>query len=355
MDELLDIYSDYLISQNQLATATGLSDLLNGEISHDKITRFLNQQKFDSKNLWQYVKPFVRQYESTDEGFFIVDDTIAEKTYTDENDIICWHYSSAKGRHVKGINLLSCLIRYGDISLPIGYEIIRKDLKFCDLKTKKVKRQSSQTKNQLFIKMLEQAVHNQIKFKYILGDNWFGSNANMTYIQDVLNKYFILGIKSNRLVALSELEKKRGQYQRIESLDLKPGQTLNIWLKELNIPLTITKKVFMNENQSTGVLYLVTNDFTLDADRIYQFYQKRWKVEEYHKSIKQNASLSRSPTKVVASQSNHVFASLIAYCKLELMKLKNTINHFTLKYKLILRANQIAFQELRKIGASIVI
>ena len=39
---LLDIYSDYLIAQNHRASATGFSDLLHGEISHDKITRFLN-------------------------------------------------------------------------------------------------------------------------------------------------------------------------------------------------------------------------------------------------------------------------------------------------------------------------
>ena len=37
-NKLLDIYSDYLICQNKYATATGLSDLLSGDISHDKIT-----------------------------------------------------------------------------------------------------------------------------------------------------------------------------------------------------------------------------------------------------------------------------------------------------------------------------
>lgn len=37
MDKILDIYSDYLIAQNQYATAVGLSDLLEGRISHDKI------------------------------------------------------------------------------------------------------------------------------------------------------------------------------------------------------------------------------------------------------------------------------------------------------------------------------
>ena len=33
--ELLDLYTDYLIIQNGHATATGLSALLGGDISHD--------------------------------------------------------------------------------------------------------------------------------------------------------------------------------------------------------------------------------------------------------------------------------------------------------------------------------
>jgi hypothetical protein len=37
----------------------------------------------------------------------IVDASIAEKPYTDENDIICWHYDHAQDRQVKGINFLS--------------------------------------------------------------------------------------------------------------------------------------------------------------------------------------------------------------------------------------------------------
>jgi hypothetical protein len=31
------------------------------------------------------------------------------------------------------------LARYGEIALPIGYEVINKDLHFCDVKTKKDK------------------------------------------------------------------------------------------------------------------------------------------------------------------------------------------------------------------------
>ncbi len=86
---------------------------------------------------------------------------------------------------------------------------------------------------------------------------------------------------------------------------------------------------------------------TSSAERLYEVYQKRWRIEEFHKSIKQNASLAKSPTRTVRTQSNHVFASIIAYCKLEMLKVKTKLNHFALKYKLILRANQIALKELQ--------
>jgi len=39
------------------------------------------------------------------------------------------------------------------------------------------------------------------------------------------------------------------------------------------------------------VRYLVTSDLTLNAEQIMTIYQKRWKVEEYHRSLKQNVSL----------------------------------------------------------------
>ncbi|KIC71281.1 hypothetical protein DB44_EB00060 [Candidatus Protochlamydia amoebophila] len=50
--------------------------------------------------------------------------------------------------------------------------------------------------------------------------------------------------------------------------------------------------------------------------------KKKWQIERYHKSIKQNASLEKSSTKVIRSQKNPIFASIIAYCKLKCFDLK---------------------------------
>lgn len=347
--ELLDIYTDYLISQNHFATATGLSKLLDGDISHDQVTRFLNKENFSSKQLWQYVKPEVRKNEQKKGGCLIIDDTIEEKPHTDENDTVCWYYSHSKGRCLKGVNILSGMIRYGDFSLPIAFEVIRKDLHFCDLKDKKEKRRSTISKNEHFRNMVQQAVNNQVEFEYVLADNWFGSKKNMEFIHYDLEKTFIFGMKANRSIALSQKERKNGQYQSLSSLNLKDEETKIVWFKDLSFPVKVLKRIFKNENGTSGTLYLVTNDLYLDADQIYDIYQKRWRIEEYHKSVKQNASLAKSPTKVPRSQRNHIFASIIAYCKLELLRIQTSLNHFALKYKLIVKANQMAYQELQNL------
>ncbi len=59
---LLEIYSDYLIYKNKYATATGLSDLLSGDISHDRIAKYLNSVDLGSKELWEYNKPKIRKH-----------------------------------------------------------------------------------------------------------------------------------------------------------------------------------------------------------------------------------------------------------------------------------------------------
>jgi len=59
--QLLDLYSDYLISSFGPTTATGLSAVLDGVVSHDQITRFLAGAKRTSAELWRVVKPHVRQ------------------------------------------------------------------------------------------------------------------------------------------------------------------------------------------------------------------------------------------------------------------------------------------------------
>jgi DDE superfamily endonuclease len=345
---MLDLYTDYLISSFGPTTATGLSRLVDGQVSHDQVTRFLASPPKTSADLWRIVKPMLRQVENSD-GLLILDDSIEEKPYTDENDLICWHWDHAFQRHVKGINFLTAFYATETVSLPVAFDLVSKTDTYVDAKTGKQKRRSQITKNARYRMLLQLCVHNQIKFRYVLNDSWYSAADNMNFIHLDLKKDFVMPLKANRKVALSEAEQQAGRYVTVSTLSLPEGETLKVWLEEVSFPLLLAKQVFINEDGSEGTLYLVTSDLTLTYDRITSLYQQRFRVEEYHKSLKQNASLEKSPTRTERTQQNHFFASLCAYVKLEGLKIKTGINHFALKSKIYLSALQTAYAELVKL------
>jgi hypothetical protein len=344
-DQLLDLYTDYLISSFGLVTATGLSTLLGGSVSHDQITRFLASKPHSTADLWRIVKPFVRQLQSAD-GVLIIDDSIAEKPSSDENDIVCWHYDHAHDCVVKGINFLSCLYHVPDISLPVGFAVIAKTETYIDQKDGKQKRRSPITKNELYQTLLRHAVQNQIPFRYVLNDVWYSSADNMKFVKHSLKKDFIMPLKANRKVAVGLEAKLHGQFVRVDSLTLEPHTRLEVYVEGVDFPLFLVKQIFVNKDGSTGVQYLVTSDANLTVDEITTFYQKRWNVEPYHKSLKQNAGLEKSPTHTVTTQTNHLFAALCAFIKLEMLKTSTKLNHFALRAKLYRRALEVAYSTL---------
>jgi hypothetical protein len=344
-NELLDIYTDYLISSFGLTTGTGLSHLLNGAISHDRGQRFLASPARSGKDLWKVVKPYIRQVQAED-GVIIVDDSISEKPHTDENDIICWHYDHTSGQTIKGLNFITALYQVGAVSLPVNYHLVAKTEVYIDKKTGKQKRRSSVSKNEVDRQLLRQVKQNQIPFGYVRNDVWFASADNMKFVKHELERDFIMPLKTNRKVTLSGADKQQGRYVRVDMLDIEPDTVLTIYLEGVDFPRHRVKQVFTNGDGSTGIRYLVTSDLDLTYDAITTIYGNRWNGEPYHKSLKQHASLSKSPTKTVTTQSNHFFASLCTYLNLEMLKVSTKTNHFALKAKLYMNALRSAFQTL---------
>jgi len=353
---ILDLYTDYLMASFNLATATGMSATLEGALSHDQISRFLGAGLAGQKDYWKCVKSLVRRIE-TDDGIIKIDDTILEKPYSEENDIICWHHDhSKKGRDksVKGIQIVNFLyenrVHSNTISIPIAFELIKKTEQYFDKKANKLKRRSPVSKHEMVqqrLRILQQL--NKVKFKYLLWDTWFSSAKNFKFVHHELKKYFVAALKSNRTVALSWEDKLQGKFQKVSELDLQEHHTKRVWLKGLDFPVLLTKQVFLNKDGSRGELYVVTNDLELIAEAISIIYQSRWNVEELHKSLKQNVGLEKSPTKNEVTQSNHIFATMIAWTKLEMLsKLKHT-NHFALKSQLYLKALQTAFEQVQRL------
>ena len=187
-----------------------------------------------------------------------------------------------------------------------------------------------------------------IDFNYVLADSWFCCRETLKLIHES-NKKFIFGIKSNRIVYKTISDKEKGNEMKLSELDLEEGHIVPVFLNSLDFQVRVMKKVFTNENGHQGTLYLVTNDAHLNAMKLYNTYQKRWAIEEYHKSLKHNVSIGQSPTKIVRTQSNHIFASIYAYANLETLKLKTNMNHFALKRKIYIQSLKAARKEIEKL------
>lgn len=345
MQTNLDLYTDYLISSFGATTATGLSQLTDGAVSHDAVTRFVTGLAGSSKSLWQQVKGFVRQVEAPD-GVVVIDDTIIEKGHSEENGLICFHYDHSKDRYVKGINLISAVYRRHTIQIPLAYELVIKTLR-SELKSRQTVWKSDTTKNEMFRDLVNTVSLNQVLFHYVACESWYTNADNINWVL-TMGKHLIGAVKSNLEVALSKEDKRAGKFVKISQLKLQLGICL-VYIRSVDQPLLLSKDIFVNEDGSEGVLYVISTHTSLTFQQIQATYQKRWGLEEYHKALKNNASIHKSPTKTIQTQANHLFASLCAYVKLERLKVREKTNQFALKARLYLKAIQAAFKELNSL------
>jgi hypothetical protein len=344
LEALVDLYTDYLLSSTSQVSATILSKVLDNNISHDKFTRLLSSGKLSSRYLWQTAKPLCKEIAS-DFACLILDDSVEAKPYSQCNSLISYHFDHTVGKSVKGVNFLTALFYSKEVSVPVGVEFIIKDEAYT--KGGKIKYKSSASKNELYRGLIAKASE-QLRFRYILNDSWFCNSENMEFIHSETQSYFVMAMKENRRIALSLEDKKAGKYISIKEAVIE-GCVLSVYVEQLDFPILITKQVFKNGDGSTGTLYLCSNDLSLTYEQIITIYKKRWKVEEYHKSTKSNCSFPKSPTSSIVAQKSHFIACLLAFIKMERLKIKHNKNHFALKTLIAISATKASMKTIAKL------
>ena len=192
VNNLTDLYRESLmISQGQVS-CTGLSSMMEATVSHDKFTRLLSSGYMNEEYLWKSAKPICHEIRSKD-AVFIIDESVEAKPYTDENELICWHYDHVSGKNIKGVSMLTGLYHSGGMSVPVGAEFITKPIKITNKQGRQV-RKSRIGKNDLFRKITGHAFNN-LHFAYVLSDSWFGNSENMKFIHKKHKSKFIFAIR----------------------------------------------------------------------------------------------------------------------------------------------------------------
>jgi len=312
-------YCQYLLSSQTNYTITNLAEHLEN-VSHDRINRYLRKEKLTPSLLWENVQPSLKK---DPDGYIIFDDTVLDKRYSSEIEISRRQYSGNEHRVMEGIGLVSCLYVNSTTQQfwVIDYRIYDPE---GDGKTKIIHVEE----------MLEALVSKKkLAFKTVLMDTWYATNSLMKLI-DKLGKIYYCPLKRNRLVddSSGSLE-----YQRVDSLswnetELETGKIIKI----KKFPKDKKVKLFRVTISTNRTEFIATNDLSQNStDAVQEVYGIRWKIEEFHREIKQLTGIESCQCRKGRIQRNHINCSLLVWHRLKELAYQTCQTIYQIKHSLL--------------------
>ncbi len=300
-----ELYCQFLLSAQNNFTMTAMAEL-TGNMAHDKINRWAKEARLTSGILWEYTEGLVDR----NSGYLICDDMIIEKDRGKGIELTSKHFSPSDGKYVNGLNLVSILWSDGEKHIPVTFRVHTPQL-------------DGKNKNNRFQDMLKQLHQRQFSPKAVLMDSWYATVDNLKAINS-LGWVWITELKKNRIVV-----PEPHQPINLEKLDI-PSQGVIVHLRGYG-QVKIIKRVVSKDHLG----YLATNDLSFSADDIAKGYAERWKIEEYHRGLKQTTGIEECQARAARIQKNHIFCSILAFTALEAKRIEDGLSWYQSKYQIV--------------------
>jgi DDE superfamily endonuclease len=290
------------------------------DISHDKINNYLKNEKLTPRLLWDNVKDLIVPHE---DAYIIFDDTVLDKRYSEEIEIVRRQYSGNEHGVVKGIGIVNCIYvnPKSQNFWVIDYRIFNPE-------------NDGLTKIDHVKNMLQSLVyHKLLPFDTVLMDTWYAVNNLMLYI-DSLNKIYFCPLKENRLVDDTMGKEK---YKNIESLEwsdeeLKCGKIIKI----KSFPAEKKVKLFRVTVSTDRTDYVATNDLSQSStDVVQQVCKYGGKIEEFHREIKQLTGIDSCQCRKARLQRNHIACAMLVWIRLKHLAYQTGQTVYKIKHKLL--------------------
>ena len=259
--------------------------------SHDQLNRFLRNENISSSELWQSVKDDI---EYDDEGYIVFDDFVLPKLHAKEIEALRSQWSGSDKKVVVGIGIVTCL--YVNPKTQeywiIDYRIFDKD-------------HDGKTKIDHLLEMLHNVyLKKQLPFRTVLMDAWYASMKVIKAIEK-LSKIYYVPLKRNRLVNDTDGVEQHQQVQDLcwTQTEIRQGKRVHI----NKFPNGHQVKLFRIASSNGHTVYIATNDLSQsDADATIQECPVRWKIEQFHREIKQVTGIGKCQCRKLRAQRNHI-------------------------------------------------
>jgi len=179
-----DLYCAFLKVTSQRYSALSLSEVAPISLSHDSISRWLEEAHIKPKDIWNEVKNCVL---SSSSGIIVADETVLNKNRSNKIGLVRWQYSGTVHDNLRGIGMLNFLW------VDENRDVCPMDFRIWEPK------EDGQTKNDQFREMLKIAKRREVKPEAVVADSWYGSLDNCKCIRD-LGWNWVIGLRKNRVV-----------------------------------------------------------------------------------------------------------------------------------------------------------
>jgi hypothetical protein len=297
------MYMGFLMSEPKSANCSRLAEVIG--VSHDSVNRFLLREAYEPKDLFNEAKALVNPVGGT----LSVDDSVLDKPYSQHMELVGYFWSGKHHRVVKGVNLIT--LYYTDVqgrSVPVNYRVYDKA--------------EHKSKNEYFLEMLEQVLEWGLQPGFTTGDSWYSATSNLKTVKHH-RQGFLFAVESNRRVSV-----EKGRWVQVQQLDIPP-EGRRVWLREFG-----EVKLFRTRLKDQLRHYVVFLPST-DADPYASFGQREfekvhdqhWRIEQYHRMIKQVCHIEHFQVRGKAPILNHIFAALCSYVHLQRMQFTDLISN----------------------------
>jgi Transposase DDE domain len=297
----LPMYIGFLLAENRRASCCRLGEVM--AVSHDSVNRFLLRESYGGKDLFDEAKAGL----DLEGGTLAVDDTVLDKPYSQYMALVDYFWSGKHHRTVKGVNLVT--LYYTDRQgrqAPVNFRVVDKA--------------AGKTKNDLFLEMLEELLAWGLRPAYVTGDSWYASLGNLKRVRHH-RLGLMFGVEGNRLVSVA-----KGTWAQVQALEI-PEEGLAVWLKDFG-----WVKLFRTWLKDQPRHYVCALPETSETEALSRAdflgqHARHWHIEAYHRAIKQVCNIERFQVRAQVAVTNHLFAALMAFVKLQQLTLADVIDN----------------------------
>ena len=294
-------YCQYLLVSQINYTLTNYADHTE-KFSHDMANRYLAEDEVRPRLVWENIKGQVIR---TPYGFLVFDDTVIDKNFSHDIELVRNQYSGNAHGIIKGIGVVTCVYvnPQTDQFWIIDYRIYDPD---GDGKTKLDHMQDM---------LLNCVYQKNLDIWAVLMDTWYATKEIMLQIEKI-GKIYYCPLKDNRQVDDSGGSQP---YRRVDSLawteaEKQHGKTIKI----KGFPGNHKVKLFRVVLSTKRTDYVVTNDIAQDdTQAVQEVCGFRWKVEQFHRETKQLTGLEGCQCRKARIVRNHIACAVLVWVRLK--------------------------------------